>query len=70
MAMGFKAHQPHQIVQRHGEIGARGGGVACGDDPEPRQAHDMVDTHAAGMAERVAEHFDEGGEAGIAQPAR
>ena len=62
------ASRPQQIVERIGEIGALGWRRAARHEPEPHQAHGMVDAHAAGMAQGGAQGGEERREA-AARPA-
>ena len=55
MAVRFERQQAQQIFQRIGEVGALGCRRAARNEPEPHQAHDVVDAHAAGMAQGGAQ---------------
>ncbi len=66
----FDRHQPQQVVQRIGQVGARRGRRTGWHQPHPRQPQHVVDAQPAGMGEVGAQHLDKGGVAVAAQPAR
>ncbi|MNC24394.1 hypothetical protein D3C75_724480 [compost metagenome] len=60
MAHRLQRQQAQQVVQRVVEVGAFAGLGPLRDQPQPAQAHDMVDAQAAGVGEVGPQHFDEG----------
>ena len=63
VADALQRDQPEEVLQREGEVGAFGRGRPVRHDPEPREAHDVVDPHAAGVAHRGAHHLQVSAEA-------
>ena len=59
MAMRLQRDQPQHVVERIGQIRAVGGRGAMRHQPEPRQPHDVIDPHAAGVAQRGAQRREE-----------
>ena len=59
MAMRLERQQAQEIVDRIGEISAVLGGRALRNQPEARQAHRVIDAHAAGMRHGGAQGRDE-----------
>ena len=62
MTVRFQSEQPQEIGRRIGKIGPFRGRSAFRDQPEPGEAHHMVDTHAAGVTQRRAHRGQEGRE--------
>ncbi len=60
MAMGFERDEIEKVVERIAKIGALQRVRAFRDDPEPHQAHDVIDADAARVAERRLQRGDEG----------
>ena len=61
MAARLETQQGQEIVSRIGEIDALCRRRAIGHEPEPDEAHHMIDPYAAGIAQRGAQCSEEGG---------
>ncbi|MNP60607.1 hypothetical protein D3C76_1557060 [compost metagenome] len=60
MPVRLQRQQAQQVVYRVIQVGAVTGRRAEGDDPQPLQAHHVVDAQTAGVGKVGPEHFDEG----------
>ena len=68
--MRFEGEQPQHVIERIADIGALGRRASLRDQPQPHQAHRMIDPHSAGVAQACPQGGEERLEAGVDERVR